>query len=362
MPATDSGDVYRPERSVSIDDRELPDDVMRDIVEVSYVDDIDDVDVVTLKVSNAWDPQSQSFPYSGSDQFAPGRRLDLAIGYRGGTGLVRMMRGTIASMAPVYPSQGSAVLVVRARSLQAELLRSEETRVYTDMTDSQIADDICGRLNVRLVTDPRAAATEPRYDYVVQLAQYDLVFLLERARRLGYEVMVEKSGDTFELYFGASQNLHGGSLKLKYGIDLHEFHPVLDTSDQVEEVQVDAWDPLNKKRLSASAGRGDFPALARLDGPIARTFAGRIERVSDIPVNDLATARAVARGAMEQIMKNMLSGHGSTVGTPQLRAGRTLDISGLDTRFNGRYFVTGSRHTFGPDGYHTQFTCRREET
>ena len=31
-------------------------------------------------------------------------------------------------------------------------------------------------------------------------------------------------------------------------------------------------------------------------------------------------------------------------------------------RFNGRYFVTGTRHTFGPQGYHTYFTCRREES
>lgn len=359
--ASQSPDVYRPERSVSIDGTALSPDVMRDVFEVSFVDDIDDIDVVTLKISNAWDPQTRKFPYSGHDQFAPGRRLELGIGYRGGDGLVRMMQGTITSISPLYPSEGPSLLVVRARSLEAELLKTEETRVYTDVTDSQIAKDIAGRLNVKLVTDPRSQASEPTHKYVVQFAQYDLVFLIERARRLGYEVMIEKRGDNFELYFGPSQHLHSNPLKLQYGVNLHEFSPELNTADQVEKVTVDSWDPINKKRLTATATRSDFPGLAKLDSSVSKAFRGKTEMVADLPVNDEATVRAIAKGTMERIMKRMTTGYGSTSGTPDIRAGRLLDITGLDERFNGTYFVTGSKHTFGPNGYHTMFTCRREE-
>ena len=52
----------------------------------------------------------------------------------------------------------------------------------------------------------------------------------------------------------------------------------------------------------------------------------------------------------------------TTVGLPDLRAGRRVVIKGVGAHFSGTYFVTDSTHTINEQGYTTQFNARREET
>jgi uncharacterized protein len=72
-------------------------------------------------------------------------------------------------------------------------------------------------------------------------------------------------------------------------------------------------------------------------------------------------AQTLARETLERIAKDTVTGSGSIVGLPDLRAGTVLELDGVGTRFSGRYFVTGTTHTLGDGGYTTQFECRREE-
>jgi phage protein D len=57
----------------------------------------------------------------------------------------------------------------------------------------------------------------------------------------------------------------------------------------------------------------------------------------------------------------MVEANGETVGLPELRAGRKVQIENLGERFSGVYYVTESVHTIGGSGYKTTFKARREE-
>jgi hypothetical protein len=48
-----------------------------------------------------------------------------------------------------------------------------------------------------------------------------------------------------------------------------------------------------------------------------------------------------------------------TVGLPRLRAGRYVEIRGMNPPFDGFYYVEESTHTYGNDGLRTHFTARR---
>jgi phage protein D len=56
----------------------------------------------------------------------------------------------------------------------------------------------------------------------------------------------------------------------------------------------------------------------------------------------------------------MVEASGSTVGLPELRAGRKVEIAGFGPRFTGEYFITETTHTIGSNGYTTTFKARRE--
>ncbi|MBV9956817.1 MAG: hypothetical protein JO360_00295, partial [Acidobacteria bacterium] len=72
-------------------------------------------------------------------------------------------------------------------------------------------------------------------------------------------------------------------------------------------------------------------------------------------------AKKLAIAALNNIAKDLVTGHGTSLGLPDLRAGSVVVISGLGKRFSGRYFVTATTHTINDSGYLTLFDCRREE-
>ena len=54
---------------------------------------------------------------------------------------------------------------------------------------------------------------------------------------------------------------------------------------------------------------------------------------------------------------NELTGHGEAIGTPQLIPGSLVDITGIDDKWNGSYYVTTVEHVYGRDEtYITRFT------
>jgi phage protein D len=237
------------------------------------------------------------------------------------------------------------------------------------MTDSQIAGQIANRLGLQFEAG-KAAADEPQHEFVFQDNQYDIIFLMERARRLGYELFVKESGENGRsqkstLYFGPSDSVKPEIYELAYGATLIQFTPNLNTANQTSGVTVRSWDRRNKEEIEYTAGRSEIRTRGvgaqGGQGALERSFSERHETITDRPVESQDEARAYATRTMENIAKEMLKGSGSTIGLPDLRAGSVVQLTGLGARFSGRYFVTSTTHTINDSGYTTQFECRREE-
>ena len=88
----------------------------------------------------------------------------------------------------------------------------------------------------------------------------------------------------------------------------------------------------------------------------------REEVVVNEPVFTEAQAKERALAILSDRQKEMVTATGSTVGLPDLRAGRKVLLSGLGARFSGSYFLTETTHTIGASGYTTRFTARREDS
>jgi phage protein D len=59
-------------------------------------------------------------------------------------------------------------------------------------------------------------------------------------------------------------------------------------------------------------------------------------------------------------LNNRLTGSGSTVGDPRIKASRVIDLEGLGQQFSGLYRITSSQHTLDSSGYRTAFQARKE--
>jgi len=348
------GDFWVPAFELKLRGRPIAKDVIRDVVSVSYKDSITDIDSFEVVINN-WDAGKRTFKFSDDTLFDPGAEVELRMGYRGRNEMELMITGEITSLRPAFPASGPPTLTVSGLNLLHRLRKQQESKTYTDKTDSEIAQVIGDRLGVKVTTEP---LNEPRHAYLVQDNAYDIVFLLERARAEGYDLFVVEPGGS--LYFGPSTKVTRANYELTYGRSLIEFQPTLTTAHQVGAVVVRGWDPVRKEKIEYRAELGELDTQA-IAGGARKSFEKRSEIVADRIVESPAEARQLAVETLQQIAKGLVTATGSTVGLPRLRAGSVLEIGGLGSRFAGRYFVTETTHAIGDGGYTTQFGCRREE-
>jgi phage protein D len=391
------GDFYVPQFAVRVQGGGLPDDLLRDAVQVSYRDNIREIDSFELTVNN-WDAATRDFKYIGTESaktlsastpeaqrqhlFEPCAKVfELYMGYAGK--LTAMMKGSCTTMEPSFPASGGPTLTVRALNVLHKLRRKQYSDSWTSKRDSEIATAIGNatdpethsrRFPIPIHIDDAAQAREQPVDYVAQQNQYDIDFLFQRARQMGYVVYVgQEPGPSGQppqefLYFGPSQARQPGlrdvTYELEWGISLTDFKPTLSTANQVRSVTVRNWNRRTNRRIEARVGLDDAGIDINADLISLLTRDGcdpRDDVMVDEPMFTPEQAQRRALAILSDKLKEMVTAEGTTVGLPDLRAGQRVEIRGVGSRFSGTYFVTESTHTINDSGYVTRFTARREQ-
>lgn len=356
-------ELHYPAYDVRIAGRPVPPPLLSDIVEVTYRDAVDGLDVVELVVNN-WDNDAGSFKYQDTADFDPPQPLDLDMGYYGA--LRRMIAAEIVTLESHMRGPGHVALHVRGLNRLHQLRTTQQTHVYEDKTDTQIAREIAGRLGVDLAGDPSAQAGEVSHPYLLQANEYDIVFLLSRARRIGYELWLkEGTGGQRTLHFGPSPAVPVAPLTLEWGLGLQETVLTLSTAGETSEVEVRGWDPMRKTPIveRATWSMLDVQGLpdSTVQGAVTRALDGRREVVVDRPARTAMEAKVLARRSLEGVAKDLAVVRATAIGTPSLRAGTKVTLNGLGRRYSGTYFVSRSTHRYGAGGYQTQFVARLEK-
>jgi phage protein D len=390
------GGFYVPQFEVKIEGVGLPRDVLRDVTQLTYRDNVREIDSFELTINN-WDPATRAFKYVGSETakllqgdsaesqryrlFEPcNKEVEVRMGYL--DDLRVMLKGTCTTMEPNFTSSAAPTLTVRGLNALHQLRRKQYTSAWTDKRDSEIALDIAQltdpetrrrRFPLPIVVDDNARGREQPVPYVAQRSQYDIDFLFNRARQRGYVVFIQEADrDEHDrerpqrLYFGPSQGgqipgLRPVTFVLEWGVSLVDFKPTLTTANQVRSVTVNGWNRSTRRPIQETVTVDD--RRLNLNQDLRERLGScdpREEVVEDEPVFTPAQARERAIAILTESVKDRVKASGTTVGLPDLRAGQRVRIAGLGARFSGVYFVTDSTHTINDSGYTTRFSARRE--
>jgi len=395
---TRASQFWVPRFELSIDNVNLPGEIVQDIMEVTYHDKLEEIDGFELVLGN-WDSQRGRFKYIGSDttqsaadgtlhklemMFEPCcKKVQLKLGYL--NELQLMVTGNFTTMEPAFTSSGPHTLTVRGLNQLHRMRRAKydgqwpNSKQNHEFTDSEIAKSFDGlvdpkwkgtdsrRIPMQIVTDANAIKKEPRLPYVAQKNEYDIDFLWRRARLRGYVVEVLEPDDQHpkpRLYFGPSTTNAIVPYRLTWGAGLVDLKPTLTTANQVKKVTVHGWDRVKQKPIEESADWSD-PKIRAIVPDNLREIVNkcdpREERVINRPVFTKVEAQAAARDILLGHAQELITVRGTVVGLPRLRAGSRVLIDNVGLRLTGEYFVTESTHTLNSSGYQTRFTARRED-
>jgi uncharacterized protein len=374
---------YAPAFQVRLRGETLPPEVVRDVIEVTYEDNVEKVDSFTLVVNN-WNSLERHPKFLGQGAFPrlwnlvqPGNEMELLLGYQGRSPDMRLMTsGYVTTLEADFPEGGAPRLTVRGLNVLDRLRGKQYTWGWPEgkavgITDSEIARDL-GRkpdqpegrpgLGIKVKVDPEAARQEPVVPSVLMNNEYPIVFLMRRARARGYDVFItrEPGSDEPVLYFGPSRRVRDRTYELAWGKSLTSAKVTISTARQVKTVTVLGWDRKTKKQIKGVAKIEDQAGVP----PSVKEFAlrnGREEVVTDHPVPDEAEAKKHAAELLVRQSLEQIQVTGAVVGLPDLRAGRVAMLAGLGPILDGRYFVTETAHVLGDNGYRTTFKARRED-
>jgi len=392
-------DFYVPAFAVKIGGADIPGETLRDIIEVRYQDSIDNFDTFDITINN-WDEITQDFKYTGprtgqpaedgrDEMFDPGQEIELWMGYyqpladeerstEDPEPLRLMLAGIITSLSPSFPSGGQPTLKISGKNALLKMVTQQETHPYeANLRDSEIAEQVAQRGSLRLgdmniplrINDEAKGREAPHPEPVLQYNQFDILFLIQLGHQNGYDVLLKQESRNGQpeqfLYFGPSTEEPPVTYLLEWGRSLVDFSPTLTTAQQVNELTVKGWDAQRREPISETVTRQDLPTRGLRDEDrlrrIEQAFQARHEIIVNRPFRNRQEARQYALDQLGRISKKLVTARSSTFGTPDLRAGRKIEVRNLGRTFDGQYFITGTTHSIGSGGYMTAFDARLEE-
>ncbi len=382
----DGAAYLTPAFRIELDGRETGREVVSDVLEVSWTDDLTAIDSFEF-VLNDWDPVARRPRYSSPwdengtpftlydggpevPSFEPGAQVSLYLGYLEQGELPLIMKGEVVSIAPSFPAGGSPTCRVRALDAFQRGMQKIRVEGNYDGTPKEVADQVCREHDIDLRWATLEEEGEPQDNVEVEGALYDEV--AERAQGYGLSLTTVPAEDPTgapTLWLARPSDSQAAPVvEFVWGRTLISFTPALSAASQIEAVVVRWGDPdadgddQNREIRKTWADVGLSPSAVGPRGTADLSTAVRgVEDV--IKPDDVRTAADAERAAvrhLNDLAAQLITGNGAAIGLPALRAGATVQMTGLGARFDGVYRLTQTTHTIGGSGYTTTFSARKE--
>src|ERR1051326_5909388 len=125
---------YVPRFEVYIRGKKAPDNVVQDILQITYKDNINEIDSFSIDINN-WDAEKRTFKFvppleTYKNVFDPGAPVEIWMGYE--KNIRQMMRGQITSLAPSFSDSAAPTLAVGGLNELHQLRTEQHTCSWED--------------------------------------------------------------------------------------------------------------------------------------------------------------------------------------------------------------------------------------
>lgn len=277
-----------------------------------------------------------------------------------------LIDGEVTSIEAEYDSLGTRA-VVRGYDRSHRLAAGRRTQTFQNVKYSDIAQQIAGDAGLSADVDDSGGTLE----HVLQANQSDLDFLYGLAKRIGFDCRVDGEKLLFKKPTTTSGAPDAGEFdgddptQLVWNDTLLEFRARMSAVGQVKTVKVRGWDVTKKE---AVIGEADVEAtnaeLSMTNADLADKVHGDTLVVVDHPVEAQDAADQLAAARAEQVGSAAFEATAVAMGSPALKSGVAVHVSGVDEALEGKWVISSSRHEFGNGPYRTalEFSGRQDRS
>jgi Rhs element Vgr protein len=270
------------------------------------------------------------FPKSNSDQFVPGKRIDIQVGYQNRE--VSIFQGIIVRHGLKIRQGKPSVLDIECKDEAIKTTLIRHSRYFYEKTDAEITRQLVGNYaNLSVGTLP---TTQPQHPELVQHHCTDWDFLVMRAEANGLLVLAQDG----QLKLVRPQTATQATHTVRNGATLIELETELDARTHWPAVQATTWDntqqQISQEDARAASSSTDFSSVLYGSDPVLLVHGGDMDTeqlrawaTAQQTKSDLARRRARVRIRGKAVLP-----------------GDTLELANTGQRFDGNYWVSGVMH------------------
>ncbi len=345
MPATSGtqSKEHVASMSVVVDGQALDPKYANLLSEVKVIDSLTLPDMALVRITDLKGENIDANPLK------LGSKLEIKAGDMGANTTESIFKGQIAAVEPEFTPQG-VVISARAYDEAHKLNRQKKSRTFQQVSASDMARKVVGEAGL---SAGNIKSTSVVHEFFQQSNETDWDFLWRLALMHDYEVVVTDG----KLNFRPANVSAGSALALRWGENLQTFRPRLSGIQQVDKVEVRAWDPKAKKVVNGSASS---PATTSKPGvqrsAVANDLGGGTTVVTDRVATSAAEANEIAKSTLQRMADAYFEADGVAIGNPKIKAGCKVKVEGVGSKFGGEFTISSSTHSYhGHRGYQTQF-------
>jgi phage protein D len=280
------------------------------------------------------------FPESENAIFAPGKDVEISLGYAQKN--VKVFSGIITKhsldISTNYLSFSSRnLLLLEASDKSIKMTVGKKSEIYEKKKDSDIITTLLSTAGLtKTVT-----ATTLTHELISRHNCSDWEFMLNRAKANGM-IVLNAMGAVTVL---APKSSGTDVLKVTYGKDIKTFRADLDASSQLQGVEAINYDIYSELEVKQTGADSSF----NIPGSITGSELGKVAAATKISLNvPVPVLTQELKGHADALLAasrlRRMSGEMSFRGTTDVKLGCYVTLAGFGKLFNGLVYITGVEH------------------